>query len=467
MSLKITFVGGGLPSLILAALIKDINTNAEVTIVERETRVGGQYNSFDYSEHGVFDSGIRLLYSTGIEEIDRVIEALIPKDEWLILEKNKKDLAGIFYNGRLQLDTPYVDLRGISKKKWANYVADLFRLCEADDIDVEKSRNCYSALLSHYGEGLTENIFVPIIKKLFSRHPSDLDVLALKMVSLNRVTLFEEKGVLDLINSDFLRSRIAYPEQRNLPEIRDFDQKAYYPREYGLSQFVEKVEKSLLEKDIRIVKNSNIVKMLSDQEHVSIELENSEKFIADHVFWSAGPFSLAKICHINMPSINELDNDIESVYVNLIWEKNLEMGDIYYFYCFDSGFKTFRVSNHSNYCPNASAQGRGFPICMEYHLAYDERSLQDHEIIDRAVNELKKFGVVSSANRLKFSKVERTMRGLLQPTLKNISIIQRIVKDCSREAAARVHQIGMFASKDVFFTKDILIDAYNKVRGLI
>lgn len=126
---KTVIVGSGLSALMMARMIKKYrDTMADIVILEKEEQVGGQYGSINYGEYGYFDIGMHIIYETCIPEIDNLFEDLLPEEDWIILENNYKDIAGIYVNGRLQTDTPYVDLRHSSPEKWREYIAELFQV---------------------------------------------------------------------------------------------------------------------------------------------------------------------------------------------------------------------------------------------------------------------------------------------------------------------------------------------------
>jgi cation diffusion facilitator CzcD-associated flavoprotein CzcO len=109
-STKIVFVGGGLSSLIMAkVLIRKGIPARDITIVENSSELGGQYSSIR-TDSSVFDLGMHIYYETGIEEIDSCFIDIQPEN-WIYLADNKKDIAGIFWNGNLQINSPYPDLR--------------------------------------------------------------------------------------------------------------------------------------------------------------------------------------------------------------------------------------------------------------------------------------------------------------------------------------------------------------------
>lgn len=137
------------------------------------------------------------------------------------------------------------------------------------------------------------------------------------------------------------------------------------------------------------------------------------------------------------------------------------MGDLFYFYCFDQGLKTFRVSNHRNYCPEAKRE-RGHPAVIEYWPSDD--SLSKKAVAQVALDELKQIGVIGRSHRPQMIKVESSSGGgFFVPTVKNIQAIDEIRKAVSDSMPTNAVMIGQLATGSTFFLKDILIDAYRKI----
>ena len=166
---KTVIVGSGLSALMMARMIKKYrDTMADIVILEKEEQVGGQYGSINYGEHGYFDIGMHIIYETCIPEIDDLFEDLLPEEDWIILDNNYKDIAGIYVNGRLQTDTPYVDLRNSSPEKWREYIAELFQVIrENKHKSLPETPTSYDLLVHHFGKKITDEIFVPILEKLY------------------------------------------------------------------------------------------------------------------------------------------------------------------------------------------------------------------------------------------------------------------------------------------------------------
>src|SRR5205814_2984768 len=69
-----------------------------------------------------------------------------------------------------------------------------------------------------------------------------------RMVSSDRIVLFDHDLMLDLMKSEALRTRLGVPDQLRLPAgARASRQRALYPRRYGLSHYIERFQRRLEE----------------------------------------------------------------------------------------------------------------------------------------------------------------------------------------------------------------------------
>ena len=138
------------------------------------------------------------------------------------------------------------------------------------------------------------------------------------------------------------------------------------------------------------------------------------------------------------------------------------MDRLYYFFCFDKGYRSFRVTNYSNYCPSAS-ENRGYPVCVEYWAQPNDSKAED-DIISLSISELKSFGIIDDGYTVLFSKVEKlTGIGFPLPSVKNIANMKEIGERIKKCEIKNIIPTGVLSEKNVFFIKDVLIDTYRKV----
>lgn len=441
--------------------------NAEIIIIEREDGIGGQFGSIDYGSHGYFDYGMHIYYESCVPEIDKLFTSLLPEEEWNILSGNFKDASGIFFNGKLQTKCPYVDLRDFPEERIKQFTGDLFATLRKNQNKCpENDANTYDILTHHFGPIITDEVFVPILKKLYFNHASDLDEIATKLTALNRVALFDEELMLDLMKSTLIRARICFPDQYTMPPYRTNSQRGFYPKQFGMYNVLEKFKTILESEGVEFMTSTITSSFNIDKNTItSIEVKNSKGIIRidsiNEVYWTAGLPPLALMLKQDLSGMRN-DKRRAACYVNLLFEKKPSMDKLYYFYCFDKGFRTFRVTNYANYCPNAN-EGRGFPLCVEIWPEQDDSPLDQH-VIDLALSELKSFGVIAEGSVPLFAKVEKVHGGGFPlPTVNNMLNMNTIREHIQNCGITNLTPIGVMSKKNIFFIKDILIDAYAKV----
>lgn len=462
---KIIIVGSGLSGLIIAKTIKKfVNKNAEIHILEREKSIGGQFSSINYGEKGYFDFGMHIYYDSCVPEIDDMVFSLLPKEEWHVMENNEKDIAGLFVNGKLQTDTPYIDLRKMPEAKRKEYLGSLFQNI-ARDKSKDPSVSAYDTLCTHFGKTITDEVFVPVFEKLYGNHLSNLDDMVLSLTTVNRIAIFEEELMLDLMKSSEIRSRICHPNQFNLPPYRTNGQRALYPKKYGMYRVQEKFKAELEKDGVKFYTSAQITELKQSNNSVSeIKVKTPEGDLSftdiEKIYWSAGIVPLASGLGIDMSDL-KYDSRPPASFVNLLFNKPLNMDRLYYFYCFDKGFRSFRITNYYNYCKDALSE-RGCPACVEFWPEAGDASLTPEQITEIVLKELKTFGVIDDTFKLNFSKVERG-GGFPLPSLKNINNMSQVRDRIKEKGIKNIVPVGVLAEKNVFFIKDVLTDAYNKV----
>jgi len=465
-------IGSGLSALMVARMIKKYkNPEAKITIIEREAKIGGQFGSVDYGKHGHFDYGMHIYYESCIPEIDTLFTSLLPENEWNILENNYKDVAGLFVNGKLQTLTPYVDLRNLSETKIKKYIAELFlNIQKQFGKTLPDGANAYQVLEYRFGKTITDEIFVPILEKLYHNHPSNLDEIATQLTTINRIALFNEDVILDLMNSAEIRARVCFPNQYTMPPIRKNKQRGFYPKKYGMFRVLEKFKLELENEGVEFYTSTMVNDLqIENDEIVSISVSDKEGIRKigniENVYWTAGLPSLASVLKIEMGQMNYDKQLNTAYYVNILFDKNPMMDKLYYFYCFDKDYRTFRVTNYTNYCPKAN-ENRGFPICLEL-WAHQGDVTDEKDILDLALKELNSFKIINNSYKVTFAKVDKALGGGFPlPTLNNVGGMNAIREKIKQKNVKNLTSIGVYASKNVFFIKDVLTDAYNKIAYL-
>ena len=465
--------GSGLSALMVARMVRNcLHDETPILFVEQDSKIGGQFRSFDYGEHGLFDYGMHIYYESCQPEIDTLFTDIFPSSAWNILEGNRKDVAGLFVNGRLQVDTPYIDLRNgnqdFQKKCIGELLLHIQKIVEGNETSsLVRQRSAYEVTCEQFGKFITDEILVPVFEKLYQSHPALLDEIATHLTTINRLAMFDPKMSLELMRSDAMRARICYPDQLNLPPLRTNAQRGFYPKTYGMVHVINRFQQILEKNNTKFLTSSKIVSLeLEGKKIRSVKIDSVEhgqmEVEVDRLYWTAGLPPLAKLMEIDMGDRQSDRNNKDIYYVNFLFETKPEMGELYYFYCFDPGFRTFRVTNFANYCPQA-VRHTGNPLCVEMWLPSGDPTDLD-EIVEMTRNELIRFGVVDDTNRVVFARAEKVAAGGFPlPSLNNISYLETARDRIEAREVSNLEIFGVYSAKNTFFIKDILTDAYRKI----
>jgi protoporphyrinogen oxidase len=452
---NIVISGSGLSGL-LAALILSENPENKVFIIEKSNQPGGLLKSFDYGENGFFDHGAHNISETGIKEIDQLIFNILEEKQWDILSGNRRDLAGTYINGKLQKHTQYIDLRNFSGEVFKNSVADFFY--NLNNSAENNQEDAYHVSLKKFGNFITDNIVDKVVKKIYKKSIKELEKSALKIIPMDRVCMFSEEIIEDITTSKILRSLVAYTDQRKLPVERSSGKSSFYPAAGGMQVFVNAVIKKLKENNVEIITGSSIknLNMSGDRIH-SVEIENQDKFTleTEEVYWSAGLPQIVRLLNLNQKE-DTFDLPLKTIICNLLVKDKPEIfADLYYFYCYDEPFKTFRVTNYANYCSGAVRNGL-YPLSVE--LLFENMPENIEEI---CLNELAEMNIVNAP--VSFIKTEPLEAGFPMPTLKNIQYFAGKRAKIAELGIKNLTLLGVFSEKDLIFQTDIMIDTYKKI----
>ena len=452
-------VGAGIAGM-LAALLLAERRGCKVVVIEREDQVGGHLRCFDYSQHGIFDCGMHNMYETGIAPLDELLFGLLPRHDWQILDRGSRDLAGAVFNGTVQHNSPYPDLRTLPRTQWESCVLGLFRQLETREF--RDHSNAWEDAKTRFGRPIAE-IIDAILYKQYGKPATELAPYAAWLTTLFRVVLFSQDPFANLIESSMLRERLAWPEQRTLPPCWEAGRKAYYPKKYGIHRVVDALFERLHKAGVEILTRAQVQSLEKKAGQIgNLTLEQGGRMrtvTVRKLIWTSGLPAMAQLLGEDLSSYR-FDPPRKTVLVNLLLREPPNMGDLYYLYCYEPGCYTFRITNFAGYCEGAPRAG-AWPVAAEMLLDTPIPNLASIKRL--ALNELKRFKVIASDEDVIFSAVEPLPTGFPMPSQSNFRNLSEI-RD--RIAATKINNLtvlGILSEENVFFQRDVLAQVWNKI----
>ncbi len=202
----------------------------------------------------------------------------------------------------------------------------------------------------------------------------------------------------------------------------------------------------------------------AEDEAITLGTGGGKHEIADlgHLYWCIGLPSIAKHLGAYRNTL-VFDAPLATALVNFLFDKPAQMADLYYFYCFDTPYSTYRVTNFSAYCPGAPRAG-GFPLCVELLLeAGAPTDAKSCEALARS--ELAAFGVLAEGTNALYKSVKVLERGFPLPSITNMESLDVIRNDIRALGLGNLTLLSVLSEPGLFFQTDVVADVFRKVRA--
>lgn len=456
-------VGGGISGMMASLLLA--RKGVQVTLLEGCDQLGGLLQSFNYGPSGYFDYGVHIPSDTGLEELDDILFGLLPKEDWSIFVRQKRDLVGVHSHGKLHLESPYLDARALPVAKYKECLADFFR--HLGKPSEKNSNSAFDEAEARFGSVIANELVAPALEQVFKFPAKQLSTLASAIIPTNRIVLFGPESAANLTQSEILREKIGFVDQRNLPGEWCSPLRSYYPKKFGMFRIIEKLRAHLIGEGVQILVNAHIKDFRIESGRIA-EISYShgdqvQQSRIDHLFWSAGLFALAKT--LGIVSKAPSDPPLRTVTANFLLSRPLDAGDVYYFYCYEPGFATFRVTNYANYCREAVRDG-AYPVTMELILR-DGENLESERLCELAKSELRDLSVLAGGSEILFGKAEVLRQGFPTPTIKNMHFVENLRTELRARGLVNLTSFGVMSEPNIFFQNQVLQDMHRKVSNAI
>lgn len=456
-------VGGGITGLLAACLLRRRDAHARVVLVENAPVLGGLLGKVDGGAFGTFDLGMHTLTETGIAGCDAFFRSLLPEDEWYEFRGEKRDVTGLFFEGRLQTHIQFPDLGSLPEATHRACVVDFFENLERHP-EIVPTDDLRAFGENRFGPKITDAVLEPFARKTYGRPARDIHPMAAHLVPLGRVGFLGERAFQALISAPQVRARVAYPDQRKLPLEYASRAGSLYPRRFGIHRVIDALETRAGELGVEIRKSCRVAALEASRGRLEVvtleDAEGKTRVSGDlELSWTTALPGLAHSLGVVPPGL-ELDTPRTTVVVNFLLREPRALADLYHFFCFDPRFAAYRVTHFTNYCPGAPRAG-GQPVSIELVLDSKEAGTPA-ELAARGEAELRAFGVLGAGDTPLFRTATVLARGFPMLTTRNVRALDEL-RGRIREAAENVTLLGILSRTGLFLQTDILADTWRRL----
>lgn len=456
-------VGAGLNGLVLARLLQ--KKGAQVALVDAADLVGGLFRSWSYPKFGTYDYGVHIFQDTGVAEVESVIRGTLSDADWNILTGPRREVAGLFFNGRLQFNSAFLDLRDHADRE-ALFGGMLTHLNHGVP-STDPGASFGDSIAGKFGRPILNRVIAPIVEGIYGKKVEELQPLASTLTPFHRVIFFDEKNMPDLMQSESFRVRYGYPEQRNLPEKYASGLASYYPKRFGLQKVVDRLLADFVNAGGNLLLGSTIARFEGEGRRLlRITLGGKQNGLVidgvDRCIWTAAlPTLYRSLLGTQMPPLAS-DMPPQSWILNLSLNEKPRMEDLYFFYSYFIGGNAFRISNPLAYSTVHETLGNGvYPLCVEALFPFDSK-LSHEEIKSKLVGELVQMKIFK-ADAVCFAELNKLDAGFPMPTLKNAQAIATMRERLEESGFDNIIPVGVQAEPGLFYYRDVLRYGYAKV----
>jgi oxygen-dependent protoporphyrinogen oxidase len=450
MTRSYIIVGAGIGGLMAAYRIIDEQPDAEITIIERSLHPGGLLAGIDYPNGLYFDIGTHIFQETGDNNIDFRIQQAVNTEDLIIFEDGRGDISGAYFNGRLQNNTHFPDLR--YHKDFEMIFASLNKHLsgKSNILGIDALEPLIKVSTERFGQIATEKIINEIQSTIFKTPAENLAGFCLLLTGISRFIVSDKQKWMNSYTSEPFRSIYGFSEQLELPRQYRHNRKSFYSKKRGSRNFIDGLVSVLKQKGVKFLFGTEIEEFDSARLNFTVSVNQVKSEIsASRVVFSNGVIGAAKVCGINLSSVS-LDKPLSHTIINLQMAENID-SPLCYFYGMDRDVDFYRITNYRAFSGNDDDKRISVEILG--------KTSNDIDISDY-IEQLYKIGFLTSKS-INFSDVIHLPSGFPTPSVKNMNGLYDIANILRNHLPESIIVSGVGSKPGLFFQNDVVKDTYN------
>ena len=385
---NIVIVGGGYLG-VMCSLLFSQKPDVHVTLIEKQNRLCGLYNSAHAMGGRFFDYGSRAILQTGVSKVDDVLFSLLPDEIYPKTKDNLREFS--FQSGMFCSHTNCLDARLLPKELFERGKEELLQI-PSNGVSNRSFDNLQDFALSTYGSVFTNNLIAPVMEKSTGLHLAHLHPNALNIHGLNRIIIADGIESREMKESSaFNDSRIAFAKfNDNASSVTKT-----YPITGGLSDFSRRMFDYLKQKEnVDVILGASVQRLNQEDNRLAAIVLDSDKTVkCDNLIWTIPSFLFAKLTKSNLEGL-AFPSFRNTLLAHFILDCELQT-DAHFVYNYDKNCISYRTSFYDNY---SASVDQFKSLSVEVFL--DDEDADFDKLNEQILTELKSSTVVSRLKKV-------------------------------------------------------------------
>lgn len=449
-------VGGGIGGLVAAFALRQKHPSSHITLIERNTQLGGVLAGVEYPDHGLyFDMGTHIFQETGLPELDAILLSAVHKSDLLHFPVGEGDIAGVVFSGRLQENSCFPDLRGAMIDPDIAKALRLHIGAKGDLPGIDRLKPALQTATGRFGKVFTDRVVAPTLARAFGCEAQHLAGFALELAGWSRVVLDDLAEWSKRITEERYRALVAVPDQRELPKSMHHGRRSYYSRHRGTRAFIDGISAGLRDKGVEFLCGATITSMKLDSRRINLidQYGGERALTADGIVIATGVIGAAQLLGIDLES-KGFARPMPHWVINVELEDLCE-SDLCYVNGFDESSDWYRVTNYRAF--SGDYNDRRLTIEVVGRDGIDPITWPK-----KLAAQLRSIGLIQSDD-IRFANVLKLGSGFPAPTVRNMQALAGLGAELNAMMPDGVMLGGLGSRSGLFFQNEVVSDIYRRV----
>tara|TARA_R110002096_G_scaffold85802_2_gene197848 strand:+ start:2508 stop:3845 length:1338 start_codon:yes stop_codon:yes gene_type:complete len=440
--MKVVIAGGGIAGIIGSIILAEKGDS--VTLVESGESCGGLLRSYQAPNGTEYDYGTHILKETGHQMVDDLVFGKLEPEKWQNLDRLR---VGNYFGGDIYPTSQFIDIRKLPSGSFDKALVEYISLGEEIS-----TGNLEEYAKSFYGPTLTEELWKPLMAKLFGQDLADLDVSALSLVGYGRVIALDRHQTIEIKKSEMYDRKFGHATwDEGLSSQMNF-----YPVAEGIELWIKQLLRQAEEAGVTILTGTSIDKIEHCNTKVNqVNLSSGDAIEVDRLIWTLPTSLLFRNAGVEFQADPPLFRS--SILLNFEFDAPF-LTDLYFLYCNDPDMLSFRITLYPNLRELPEGEEPPYNCTVEV-MADEEVFLDEARVRERVLGELVTMGIIAPEHQIVHEKIFSSKKGFPIPTVSYKQNSERLYDEVKAEFS-NVDVIGRGSGK-VHFMHEVMVDLWE------